>query len=117
MNCPVCDAQLRTVNKHNIEVEICPDCKGVWLDRGELDKIIEIASGDATEPRVEESREPRGHREEDRHEHDRDRDRDRDERKHDDHGHRGKEEYDSRTGKPRKKSMLGEIFGMIGGED
>ena len=109
MNCPVCDATLRTVTKHNVEVDICPDCKGVWLDRGELDKIIEIASGDAPSPQVEErheSQEPRGH----------DRD-DRDKREHDDSGHHGKEEYDPKTGKRRKGSMLGEIFGMFGGED
>lgn len=44
MNCPVCETKLRTITKHSVEVDICPDCKGVWLDRGELDKIIEMNS-------------------------------------------------------------------------
>ncbi|MCE5315316.1 MAG: zf-TFIIB domain-containing protein [Armatimonadota bacterium] len=44
MNCPVCDGRLRAVEKHGVEVDICPECKGVWLDRGELEKIIEMAN-------------------------------------------------------------------------
>ena len=43
MNCPVCDARLRTIQKYNVELEICPDCKGIWLDRGELEKIVDMA--------------------------------------------------------------------------
>jgi Zn-finger nucleic acid-binding protein len=40
MNCPVCDdVKMREVNKDNIMVDICPSCKGVWLDRGELEKL------------------------------------------------------------------------------
>ena len=45
MSCPVCDATLRTVTKYNAEADICPDYKGVWLDRGELDKILEGFGG------------------------------------------------------------------------
>jgi hypothetical protein len=36
MNCPVCDAPLRAIQKYGVEIDICPGCKGVWLDRGEL---------------------------------------------------------------------------------
>lgn len=43
MKCPVCDATLRTVQKYNVEIDICPDCKGVWLDRGELEKVMQFA--------------------------------------------------------------------------
>lgn len=40
MNCPVCnDVRMREVEKDNILIDICPNCKGVWLDRGELEKI------------------------------------------------------------------------------
>jgi uncharacterized protein len=45
MECPVCGDRLRGVEKYGVEIEICPGCKGVWLDRGELETIIETTSG------------------------------------------------------------------------
>lgn len=45
MKCPVCkDVTLLMSEKHGIEIDYCPECRGIWLDRGELDKIIERAS-------------------------------------------------------------------------
>ena len=41
MLCPVCQVELMMTERQNIEVDYCPKCRGVWLDRGELDKIIE----------------------------------------------------------------------------
>lgn len=42
MNCPSCkDAVLQMSERSGIEIDYCPTCRGVWLDRGELDKIIE----------------------------------------------------------------------------
>ncbi len=42
MKCPVCkDTTLAVAYRQGIEIDYCPDCRGVWLDRGELDKIIE----------------------------------------------------------------------------
>lgn len=41
MRCPNCDNELRERERSGISVDICPVCKGVWLDRGELDKLIE----------------------------------------------------------------------------
>ncbi|MAZ10963.1 MAG: hypothetical protein CMN90_14950 [Sutterellaceae bacterium] len=42
MKCPVCkEAQLVMTERQNIEIDYCPECRGVWLDRGELDKLIE----------------------------------------------------------------------------
>lgn len=41
MNCPVCAVSLVMTERQNIEIDYCPDCRGIWLDRGELDKIIE----------------------------------------------------------------------------
>lgn len=42
MKCPVCaDADLVMSERQGIEIDYCPKCRGVWLDRGELDKIIE----------------------------------------------------------------------------
>lgn len=42
MKCPVCkDKDLVMSERSGIEIDYCPECRGVWLDRGELDKIIE----------------------------------------------------------------------------
>lgn len=42
MKCPVCkDTDLTMSSRQNIEIDYCPQCRGVWLDRGELDKLIE----------------------------------------------------------------------------
>ena len=42
MNCPQCkDVALVMSERQGVEIDYCPQCRGVWLDRGELDKIIE----------------------------------------------------------------------------
>ena len=41
MLCPVCRTGLSLSDRSGIEIDYCPSCRGVWLDRGELDKIIE----------------------------------------------------------------------------
>lgn len=42
MKCPTCpDAALLMSDRQGIEIDYCPQCRGVWLDRGELDKLIE----------------------------------------------------------------------------
>ncbi len=46
MKCPSCSSDLRMTDRHGVEIDYCPQCRGVWLDRGELDKIIERSSGD-----------------------------------------------------------------------
>ena len=44
MKCPNCNANLIMSERSGIEIDYCPECRGVWLDRGELDKIIERSS-------------------------------------------------------------------------
>lgn len=42
MKCPVCkDVTLLMADKKGVEIDYCPECRGIWLDRGELDKLIE----------------------------------------------------------------------------
>ena len=43
MNCPKCLVPLSMSDRQGVEIDFCPQCRGVWLDRGELDKIIERA--------------------------------------------------------------------------
>lgn len=53
MQCPVCkDAQLTMSNRENVEIDFCPQCRGVWLDRGELDKIIERSQRETAPPQA-----------------------------------------------------------------
>lgn len=41
MNCPTCNVVLLISERQGIEIDYCQKCRGVWLDRGELDKLIE----------------------------------------------------------------------------
>ncbi|MEI6125091.1 MAG: zf-TFIIB domain-containing protein [Pseudomonadota bacterium] len=90
MKCPVCEAtDLIMTERQGVEIDYCPKCRGVWLDRGELDKIIERSSPqqEKTQPVMREPyRQDSGH--------------DREEYHHDKH-------Y---TGHKRHKSWLQEIF-------
>lgn len=108
MRCPVCDETLREIQRHGVNVDICPGCKGVWLDRGELEKIVEMASMEGTDRGTRDGypgsrREASGplrsstsRNEEDRY---------REKRSHDDHeSDRGYHK------KKRRGSWLGEIF-------
>ena len=51
MNCPNCNETLVMSERQGVEIDYCPKCRGVWLDKGELDKIIEkSASYSADQP-------------------------------------------------------------------
>lgn len=108
MQCPVCKtSNLVMTERQGIEIDYCPQCRGVWLDRGELDKIIERSTQDvAGAPRTTEAPRPR----DDQRDHgrgferDHDRDYDRDYRRHDD----DRRHYESKH--YRRKSLLSEIF-------
>ena len=55
MPCPVCKTGLTMSDRLGVEIDFCPTCRGVWLDRGEIDKIIERSVQDAA-PRATRSR-------------------------------------------------------------
>ncbi len=48
MLCPACRTELAMAERSGIEIDYCSSCRGVWLDRGELDKIIERSAAPAT---------------------------------------------------------------------
>ncbi|MEM9584132.1 MAG: zf-TFIIB domain-containing protein [Pseudomonadota bacterium] len=50
MQCPVDGATLVMTDRSGVEIDYCPTCRGVWLDRGELDKIIERSSAMSPPP-------------------------------------------------------------------
>ncbi|MBN9789515.1 hypothetical protein DMP17_13010 [Pseudonocardia sp. TMWB2A] len=52
MLCPTCRVPLSMAERQGVEIDFCPQCRGVWLDRGELDKIIERSErADASVPK------------------------------------------------------------------
>ncbi|TNC48978.1 hypothetical protein FHG66_12480 [Rubellimicrobium rubrum] len=95
MKCPVDGATLVMTDRSGVEIDYCPQCRGVWLDRGELDKIVDRAvppvqlQEPVREVRREEPREPR--REEYR-------------------GDYRRGDDDDYYRKKKKKSLLGDIF-------
>lgn len=40
--CPNCNLSTQQVRRHDIEIDMCPQCRGVWMDRGELEKILDL---------------------------------------------------------------------------
>lgn len=134
MLCPIDQTTLVMSERKGIEIDYCPTCRGVWLDRGELDKVIdrsvetEIAAENrpsapvAPVPPVpnpvqagpygspQPAYDPRydDRRRDDDRRYDRDRDRDR--RYDDDRRYDGDRRHDPRYKKKRKESLLGELF-------
>ncbi|WP_114951026.1 zf-TFIIB domain-containing protein [Sphingosinicella terrae] len=73
MNCPVCRVPLVMSERQGVEIDYCQQCRGVWLDRGELDKIIERSARDlAPPPPPQQSAPPLHQPRPGRHDHDRD---------------------------------------------
>jgi Zn-finger nucleic acid-binding protein len=56
MPCPNCDEDLKIADRQGIEIDYCSKCRGVWLDRGELDKIIERSADFAPQSSLSEYR-------------------------------------------------------------
>ena len=46
MRCPACDVELQIADRQGIEIDYCPKCRGVWLDRGELEKLLSAVAED-----------------------------------------------------------------------
>lgn len=110
-DCPRCGVGLAMSDRQGIEIDYCPQCRGVWLDRGELDKIIERSEAPAapqqTVPGTPAGGWTQSQSQAPSHQPwgggygDRDRDRD--------HGSYGQGQGYGHGGK-RKKSWLGELF-------
>lgn len=45
LTCPVCRGQMREIDKLGVHIDTCTQCRGVWLDRGELEKLAALMSG------------------------------------------------------------------------
>ncbi|MBK6388564.1 MAG: zf-TFIIB domain-containing protein [Rhodoferax sp.] len=57
MKCPTCpDSTLVMTDRQGVEIDYCPTCRGIWLDRGELDKLLERAAAESAPPTAPVSR-------------------------------------------------------------
>lgn len=113
MKCPICTTiDLLMTERQGVEIDYCPQCRGVWLDRGELDKIIEKSMAQqppavqapppAARPIPQPMPQQGGQYYEQkvyRKEH----------HDHDDHDHHGHDDHDEWK-RHKKKSIWGEIF-------
>ena len=89
MKCPVCpESSLLMTERQGVEIDYCPQCRGVWLDRGELDKLIERSSAAPVAAPVAHNPYPAPRRDE----------------------HHSSHQGDYGQEHRRKKSWLGEIF-------
>ena len=50
MKCPVDNTTLVLADRNGVEIDYCPSCRGVWLDRGELDKILDRTAAETQRP-------------------------------------------------------------------
>ena len=106
MKCPICDIEMRIAEREGVEIDYCPQCRGVWLDRGELEKLIaQVESAGYGE------RGRRDHDDDDHHHDDRRASKYRDEEHYED-AHGGKSESKYR-GK-RKEGFLSQLFDVFG---
>ena len=60
MQCPLDGETLMMTHRSGIEIDYCPKCRGVWLDRGELDKIVDMAARDVGAAQFRGADQPRG---------------------------------------------------------
>lgn len=101
MQCPVDNTTLVMSDRQGIEIDYCPQCRGVWLDRGEIDKIVERSQRETAQFGGQPSNQNynSGHHDDRRRDYDDD-----DDRRYDSHnqGHHGQHK--------RKESWFGELF-------
>ncbi|MDD5365401.1 MAG: zf-TFIIB domain-containing protein [Gallionellaceae bacterium] len=98
MKCPVCkETDLLMTERMGVEIDYCPQCRGIWLDRGELDKLMEKAEQGVGAPDLR--GQPGGCQGDDRHHEDR--------QHKDHHGHGG---YGHGQHYSRRRSWLGNLF-------
>lgn len=99
MNCPICNVALQLSEKQGVEIDYCPKCRGIWLDRGELEKIIERMDQQSSARYT-----PAPAPADNRYGYD-----NRDYRHHDDH-HHDKHHDDHHFGHHKKRSFLHDLF-------
>jgi len=42
LRCPLCDVKMKEVERRGVMIDVCPECKGIWLDKGELERLLAL---------------------------------------------------------------------------
>lgn len=92
MTCPKCQGEMRSYERNGVHVDQCADCRGLFLDRGELERLVEAEGSFYREPQAP----PQPSR--------------REEPRHDEHGGHGGYDYRGKHPKKRRKNFLEELF-------
>lgn len=110
MKCPIDNTDLQMTDRQGIEIDYCPQCRGVWLDRGELDKLIERSESQGSYPITPRPEQPRYEERRESHDYDHPaqrrerRDYDDDDHYHHNGGHNGHHK------RHKKEGFLGDLF-------
>ena len=104
LTCPVCQGAMRELNREGILIDSCTQCRGVWLDRGELEKLMSLARNDedAAAPQASQPAQYRAPPPPPRY----------DDRRDDRH-HSDRRDYDDDRHRYRKKSKLESLFDLF----
>ena len=99
--CPNCRVDLVMSERQGVEIDYCPRCRGVWLDRGELDKILERSAAElsSAQPDVQSAPPPLEPRRDDR-----------DRYRQDEHRYQEHKHHEHKHHKHRRRSFLDDLF-------
>ncbi|MFN3266606.1 MAG: zf-TFIIB domain-containing protein [Deinococcales bacterium] len=117
--CPIDGTPLMEMSKNGVIIDVCPECKGVWLDRGELEKLIQVAIeiereyGDTLRRDPRDERDPRRDGDYDRHFEQRGYDPRYTQPQYRQPGYRRDDDDDDHRYGKKKKSTLGRIFDIF----
>jgi Zn-finger nucleic acid-binding protein len=100
--CPKCGGEMRTYERNGVLVDQCTECRGIFLDRGELEQLLD--EGHRREPRDEHDRDDRDHDRDHRHGHERERERE----------HEHEHDYQGKGRRNRASTFISDLLG--GGE-
>lgn len=119
MKCPICEVEMRISQREGIEIDYCPQCRGVWLDRGELEKLIARVESSQLSASGEDDDDDDGEHDEYRHSGYSDREssyrrRNKATRDEQDRSYRG-DDY-PRHRKHKREGFLSNLFEMFGGD-
>ena len=92
MNCPACNVQLLMMERLGTQIDYCPQCRGIWLEKGKLDKLIERSSAEMPARAISEGYENHPLR----HDHEQ--------------GHRDRHHDDNYDGHRKRRGFLHDLF-------
>lgn len=108
MKCPNDNTTLQMSDRNGIEIDYCPECRGIWLDRGELDKLIERAGSHYAGGAPAFSQQPQASQHQPAQHYGDDDDYYKQQRHHDSHGHH--DDHHNGHHKKKKEGFLDDLF-------